>query len=76
MLSHNNIISVPLAKLQHHLDTMANIEDNNNNRDTNNTNQVQNDIINNAEDSDPYVAGALAIHCTEQWHSLGASTRQ
>jgi hypothetical protein len=36
----------------HHLD---NIEDNNNTEtDTNNTNQVQNDIINNTEDSDPY----------------------
>ena len=47
MLSHNNIISVPLAKLHHHLETMANIEDTNyTETDTNNTNQVQNDIMN------------------------------
>jgi len=46
LLSHNNIISVPLAKLHHHLDTMANIKDTNcTETDTNNTNQVQNDII-------------------------------
>ena len=34
---------------------MANIEDTNyTETDTNNTNQVQNDIMNNTEDSDPY----------------------
>ena len=50
LLSHNNIISFSLAKL-HHLDTMANIEDTNNNSNTNNnlTNPVHWDIINNQE---------------------------
>ena len=86
---------------------MANIEDNNN-TDTNNTNQVQSNIINNTETgsedeeiipaqshetweefsneleppygnlltASTYMTRAFATHCTEQWCSRRASTRQ